>query len=129
MTKTLTHTVPVYRGSIRISLNGDTNSLLRNKICSAAFNPNGFENDKGAHGTGLWVNPNCTHEQMGRCISELWRVANKHVAENEGPGKLDHLWSNFELIDLRSFWKAIQKSRGGSAEIDAFLTEQGFQKK
>jgi len=116
------HAVKIYRASFRISLNSDDSSALRAKLKKNAFEPNGFANDPGAHGTGLWVNPNCSVKQMRDCTRSVWKTADKH----SGPGTLDHVWSNFELIDLRSLFAAIQNNEHTDDALSAFLTEMGL---
>ena len=118
------HAVKIFRASIRVSLNKDTGSVLRAKLKKFAFEPNGFINDPGAHGTGSWINVNCSVQEMHVCMSELWRI----IEEHDGPGKVDHVWSNFEMIDLRSFFKGAKKKDRMSDELKSFLVEQGLEK-
>lgn len=119
------HAVGIYRASIRVSLNGDISSALRGKLKKAAFDPNGFLNDPGGHGTGAWINSNCTPQEMEACLSALWSTANAHP----GPGKIDHIWSNFELIDLRSFFKSLNKKDRKNDALSSFLDEYGISPK
>ena len=83
------------RASIRISLNGDTNSKIRNKLRDDAFVPNGFVNASGAEGTGTWVNWGCTPMQMAKCMQSMWSILEKKTNRK----KVDHVWSNYEKID------------------------------
>lgn len=122
MAKKPEHSVKVYRGSIRISLNGDKASALRGNIKKEAFEPFGFINDPGAHGTGLWVNPNCSVKQMRDCMEKLWSTSSAH----KGQGQLDHVWSNFELIDLRSLFKSLSHNQHKSDALESFLNEYGI---
>lgn len=85
-----------------------------------AFEPNGFVNDPGAHGTGLWVNPDCSVSEMRNCMKELWKCADKSNVE------VDHVWSNFEMIDLRSLSVALQKNRHDNADIQHIMDEFGW---
>ncbi|MBZ8118724.1 hypothetical protein KUD11_08685 [Roseovarius sp. LXJ103] len=123
MTKKPKHSVNIYRASIRISLNGDTYSALRGLLKKNAFEPNGFINDPGAHGTGVWISNNCTVAEMRSCMRALWKTADQF----KGPGKLDHVWSNFELIDLRSLLKSTQKADRMTPELFKFLQEVGIE--
>ena len=116
------HAIGVYRGSIRISLNGDKRSSLRSKLKKYAFEPNGFVNDPGAHGTGLWVNANCSVSEMRCCMRTLWETSEKH----KGTGKVDHVWSNFELIDLRSLINSLKDENKMTDELRSFLNEVGL---
>ncbi|MEZ5751437.1 MAG: hypothetical protein R3D60_05515 [Paracoccaceae bacterium] len=113
----------IYRASIRISLNGDASSSLRGKLKKDAFEPNGFINDPGGHGTGAWINSNCTPREMELCIAALWKTANQHT----GPGEIDHIWTNFEMIDLTSLFKSLRKEDRMSESLRAFLKEQGLE--
>ena len=118
------HAVKIFRASIRVSLNGDTGSVLRAKLKKHAFEPHGFINDPGAHGTGSWINVNCSVNEMRECMAKLWQTIDEH----DGPGKVDHVWSNFEMIDLRSFFKGARKKDRMSDELRSFLVEQGLEK-
>ncbi|PWE35601.1 hypothetical protein DD563_06275 [Pelagicola sp. LXJ1103] len=53
----------------------------------------------------------------------LWKTADQF----KGPGKLDHVWSNFELIDLRSLLKSTQKADRMTPELFKFLQEVGIE--
>ena len=105
-----------------MSLDDDRGGSLRNKLAKEALRPNGFENSPGGFGTGIWINDNCRLEQMAECMKSFWSIVEGH----DGPGKVDHVLSSFEPIEVRHFVNSMMDPDKQDKELAAFLKEIGL---
>jgi len=75
---------------IRFSVNGETDSKLRNKL-NSKLAANGITLQRA---TGTYENrSNSVDEHMlATALADFWVEANLHRQHNVGPGTIDHFW-------------------------------------
>lgn len=79
------------RGIVRISITGEQNGALRNKLAGIC-GKYGFRTGPGGTSTGTWQNSNIDKADIAAFQAEYWQT----VAEHSGPGELDNFWCTID---------------------------------
>ena len=84
------------RAILRVSISGEANGVLRNKLAGVAARYR-FATEPGGQATGTWTNENITVADYGRFVRDYW----SEVSGHPGPGYIDSIWSMVDNADPR----------------------------
>lgn len=76
------------RAIIRLSIDREKNSALRNKLL-ARLKSHGFRLQPR---TATYENPDIDDRGLGQALSDFWNTAELHRKHLGKPGRVDHFW-------------------------------------